>query len=280
MDTKTSSGWEGILNLTYQYQNDSTQLKAAYSQAPLKIQRSFYPEGQAICHNTILHTAGGIVGGDRLSQQIHLHPQTHAVITTAAAAKVYRSTGNLAKQTIQIQVEKGAYCEWIPRESIIFNGAIYRQDLRVDLGDKACWLGWEITRFGRTARGEQFLMGDWRSCTEVWQNNKPLWIDRQWLPGGETSIHHPHGLRGQPIVGTLCWVGQPISKDLLKKARNLWNSQETNGEAGVTQLLSGLLCRYRGKSTQEVVNWFTKVWQLLRQTHHKQVAILPRVWKV
>jgi urease accessory protein len=275
-----ASNWEGVLKLIYQHQRNSTQLVEAYSKAPLKIQRSFYPEGQEICHNTILHTAGGIVGGDRLNQQIDLHPNTHAVITTAAASKVYRSNGKLAKQRIEINIEKEGYCEWIPREAIIFNGAIYRQDLRVNLAENACWLGWEITRFGRTARGEQFLMGNWRSCTEVWQSDKPLWIDRQGLRAGEKNIQSPHGLRGQPLVGTLCWVGMPVSEEILKKARNLWNSQDAKGEAGVTLLVSGLLCRYRGNSTQEVVNWFTQVWQLLRQNYGKSVTSLPRVWNI
>lgn len=277
---KTTSNWEGVLKLGYQYRNNFTQLVEAYSKAPFKIQRSFYPEGEEICHNTILHTAGGIVGGDRLNQQIDLHPNTHAVITTAAASKVYRSNGQQAQQTIEINVEKQGYCEWIPRETIVFNGANYRQDLRVHLAENACWLGWEINRFGRTARGEQFLKGNWRSCTEVWQNNKPLWIDRQWLPGGEITINNPHGLRGKPIVGSLCWLGKPVSEEILKKARNLWNWQDAKGEAGVTLLVSGLLCRYRGNSTQEVVNWFTQVWQLLRQNYGKSVTSLPRVWNI
>ena len=275
-----TNNWEGLLKLSYQSRQDSTQLVEAYSKAPLKIQRSFYPEGKGICHNTILHTAGGIVGGDRLNQNIYLHPNTHAVITTAAASKVYRSNGQQAKQQIQIDVETDGYCEWIPRETILFNGAIYRQDLRVNLAKNACWLGWEITRFGRTARGEQFLNGEWRSCTEVWQNNRPLWIDRQWLPGGEIIINSPHGLRGKPIVGSLSWVGKPVSEEMLKKVRNLWNQQDTEAETGVTLLLSGLLCRYRGNSTQEVIDWFTKVWQLLRQYNGKSVTGLPRVWKI
>ncbi|MGB3405833.1 MAG: urease accessory protein UreD [Microcoleaceae cyanobacterium] len=275
-----TNNWEGLLKLSYEYRQDSTQLIEGYSKAPLKIQRSFYPEGQEICHSTILHTAGGIVGGDRLNQNIHLQSNSHAVITTAAASKVYRSNGQQAQQKIEIDVEDNGYCEWIPRETIVFNGAIYRQDLRVNLAENATWLGWEITRFGRTARGEQFLTGNWRSCTEVWQNNQPLWIDRQWLPGGETIINSPHGLREKPIVGSLSWLGKPISKEMLKKVRGLSNPQDTEAETGVTLLLSGLLCRYRGNSTQEVIDWFTKVWQLLRQYNGKSVTGLPRVWKI
>ncbi|MDD1415597.1 urease accessory protein UreD, partial [Dolichospermum sp. ST_con] len=77
-------GWHGKLNLVYAQRQDSTQLIYNHHQAPLKVQRPFYPEGKEVCHSVILHTAGGVVGGDRLSSHIHLQPQTNALIPTAA----------------------------------------------------------------------------------------------------------------------------------------------------------------------------------------------------
>ena len=232
-----------------------------------------------MCHSVVLHTAGGIVGGDRLSQSIHLEPNTHALLTTAAASKIYRSNGQQARQTINIEVDAGACLEWLPQETIVFNGAIYRQDLRVELAPGANWLGWEVTRFGRSARGEKFLQGEWRSHTEVWQQGQPLWIDRQWLPGGEETFNSLHGLAGLPVVASLAWVGQAVSPEIVDKARMLWSAQERQGEAGVTQLISGLLCRYRGSSTFEVRNWFTDVWQLLRLSLLGRPVTKPRVWQ-
>jgi urease accessory protein len=274
-----TSGWQGSLQLKFSHRHGKTQLIHERVQAPLKVQRPFYPEGEAVCHSILLHTAGGIVGGDRLSQSIHLEPNTHALLTTAAASKIYRSNGQEARQTINIQVDAGACLEWLPQETIVFNGAIYRQDLRVELAPGANWLGWEITRFGRSARGEKFLQGEWRSHTEVWQQGQPLWIDRQWLPGGDETFNSPHGLAGLPVVASLAWVGQAISPEIIEKARMLWSAQERHGEAGVTQLISGLLCRYRGSSTVEVRNWFTDVWQLLRLSLLGRPVTKPRVWQ-
>lgn len=188
------SQWQGILELDYQKINNSTQLVKAYSQAPLKIQRSFYPEGKDICHSIILHTAGGMVGGDRLSQTINLQPETQVLLTTPAASKIYRSSGETAQNTINIEIQEQAYLEFIPREIIIFNGAIFSQNLRVNLDPNACYLGWEITRFGRTARGEIFNQGQWKSCTEIWQNGCPVWIDRQGFIANEEILNSPHGL--------------------------------------------------------------------------------------
>lgn len=57
------------------------------------MQKPFYPEGTDVCHNVILHTDGGIVGGDRLSVNFHPEPNAKALITTDAASKIYCSNG-------------------------------------------------------------------------------------------------------------------------------------------------------------------------------------------
>lgn len=274
---QVAEGWHGKLNLVYADRQGKTQLIYNHQQAPLKVQRPFYPEGEKVCHSVILHTAGGMVGGDRLSSNIHLQPQTQALITTAAASKIYRSNGLQARQNIEMQVDTGACLEWLPQETILFNDAIYRQDLRVELATGGSWLGWEITRFGRSARGEKFLQGEWRSHTEIWQEGIPLWIDRQWLRGSEETFYSPHGLGGKPIVGNLVWVGGAVSTEIIEKTRNLWHGE---GEAGVSRLQHGLLCRYRGASTSEVRNWFIDVWQMLRVSFLNRGNCIPRVWQV
>ncbi|BAZ00226.1 urease accessory protein UreD [Tolypothrix tenuis PCC 7101] len=277
LEKEVANAWHGKLNLVYADRKNTTQLIYNHQQAPLKVQRPFYPEGEQVCHSVILHTAGGVVAGDRLSLDFHLQPHAQALITTAAASKIYRSNGLQARQLIDIKVDAGACLEWLPQETILFNSAIYRQDLRVELATEASWLGWEITRLGRSARGEKFLQGEWRSHTEIWQQGVPLWIDRQYLPGSEEVFHSPHGLAGQPIVGSLVWVGNPVDSEIVAKARNLWDGA---GEVGVSRLQHGLLCRYRGASSSEVRNWFTSVWQMLRVNFLSRGSCVPRVWQV
>ncbi len=275
-----TAGWHGSLNLVYVNRTGVTQLARDRSCAPLKIQRPFYPEGAAVCHSVVLHTAGGIVGGDRLSFDIHLQPDARALITTAAAGKIYRSNGKEARQTVNIQLDAGACLEWLPQEAIIFNGAIYQQDLVVELSPGATILLWEIVRFGRSARGEQFLQGNWRSRTEIWQQGRPLWIDRQWLPGGEEMVKSPHGLAGKPVVGSFAFLGQPVTPELVQNARSLFSPapSASPSQAGATRLLEGLSCRYRGESIAEVRQWFIAVWHLLRQSFSGRPSCPPRVW--
>lgn len=278
--------WHGNLNLAYTYHQGETKIIRNQVQAPLKVQRPFYPEGKEICHSVILHTAGGVVGGDSLSMNFELEPDAKTLITTATAGKIYRSSGLEATQNINIKIAKCAYLEWLPQENIVFNGAIYRQNLRVELEPEASFLLWEITRFGRTARGERFVSGEWRSHVEIWQQGIPLWIDRQLLKG-EEMLTSPHGLGGYPVVASLAWVGQPVTAEIVEKTRLLWQNTPFSDEgksgqiqhsAGVTRLTNGLLCRYRGSSTAEARSLFIAVWQLLRLELRDRAICLPRVW--
>lgn len=277
-------GWQGHLQLTYGYAGGKTQAIEHRGTAPLKVQRSFYPESVAICHNTILHTAGGVVGGDRLNIDIDLQSRSRAVITTAAAAKIYGSNGALASEQIVQNVGENACLEWLPQETIIFDGALFDRHLQVNLAATASWLGWEIDRFGRTARGERFTHGVWKSATEVYRQGIPVWIDRQLLYGDD-KIDLPNSLAGYPIVGTLAWIGASsqesdellASKNLVVKARSLFDGEPS--KIGVTRLTEGILCRYRGDSTTEVRRWFAAVWHLLRHSYLDSPPIHLRVWQ-
>jgi urease accessory protein len=269
-------GWQGRLNLVYRHDRGKTQAIQHQGIAPLKVQRSFYPEGDRICHNIMLHTAGGVVGGDTLSIDIDLQPSARVVLTTAAAGKIYGSNGTLATQSIVHNLAADTNLEWLPQETIVFNGAIFHQHLRVNLAPTATWLGWEIDRFGRTASGEKFISGEWKSATEIYRDGKPIWIDRQWLRG-DAQIDTPHSLAGYPIVGSLAWIDRPVSKELVTEIRSLFDGEPS--KIGVTRLSTGLLCRYRGDSTPEVRRWFTAVWHYLRHSFLDSKPIALRVWQ-
>jgi urease accessory protein UreH len=110
--------WHGKIDLQFiKTDRLKTELWRNYACAPLKLQRPFYPEGD-ICHAVLLHSAGGMVGGDRLSYKIDLAPESRLLMTTAAATKIYRSNGSIATQQIEINVGDNACLEWLPQETI------------------------------------------------------------------------------------------------------------------------------------------------------------------
>ena len=276
------AGWQGVARLSYGIEAGRCIPTQTYTRAPLRVQRSLYPEGDALCHTVLVHTAGGLVGGDSLEIDIHAEPKSQVLITTAAASKVYGSDASLpSTQRIDLTLGPETCLEWMPQETIVFNQAHYQQSLRVNLAPGAIWAGWEITRFGRSARGETFESGQWRSHLEAWQDDqsggRPLWLDRQHLTGGSQALHSPNGLGGHPVVGSFVVIGYHPEPNQIAALRQLWPSDQPGG-MGVTRLQTGLLCRYRGPSSQAARRWFVAVWQHLRPHYLGRAAAVSRVW--
>lgn len=97
---------------------------------------------------------------------MHIEAQTqtnaHALLTTPAAGKFYRSNGRVARQEIALTVHGGASVEWLPQKAILYNGAVLVSSLRVDLDERARFIGWNMTSLGRLAAGEDYRSGETR----------------------------------------------------------------------------------------------------------------------
>lgn len=280
--TEESRHWRGTLDLRFSMLDGKTFPTKSYSTSPLRVQRPFYPAAAPDnCQSVIVHTAGGMVGGDQLDMVITAGPGTQALVTTAAAHKIYRSQGDWAEQAIQLNIGTGAYVEWLPQELILFDGGQFRQSLRVNLEPGAVWMGWDITRFGRSARGETLKAGAWRSQTEIWQQGKPLWISQQQLRGGSDVLSSHNGLSGYPVVGSFLLLGKPITSEHLGTIRTLLDlSTSKDCDFGITELEQGLVACYRGFSSQAARQYFIRIWQYLRTEVLVQKGYVPRVWGV
>ena len=57
--------WHAQLRLDYSQEGGRTVARFAHD-GPLRILQSLWPEGDAICHNVLVHPPGGLVGGDTL----------------------------------------------------------------------------------------------------------------------------------------------------------------------------------------------------------------------
>ncbi|MCM1982837.1 urease accessory protein UreD [Lyngbya confervoides] len=271
--------WQGCVKLNYAVDHQQTHLRSAYSRAPLRIQRPFYPESPQVCHSVLVHTAGGMVGGDRLDLDVTLQPQAHTLLTTSAAGKVYRTQGQTVQQSLRVTLEEQSILEWLPQETIVFEGAQFDQQTHVDLGSGALWVGMDLFRFGRTARGEGFTTGHWRSRTEVWQQGHPLWIDRaQFSPA---MVQSPTVLANYCVMGSLAVVGTVFAKEAINQIREACLPQlPVDHQIGMTRLQAGVICRYLGHSTHQGRSYFLKIWENLRQSYAGRGICIPRVWQV
>lgn len=102
----------------------------------------------------LINTAGGLAGGDNFSYDLALAQNSKLTITSQAAERVYRSLGPPAKIECAINLEEGSRLNWLPHETILFDGASLSRQIRIEMDMRARFLGLEATIFGREASGE------------------------------------------------------------------------------------------------------------------------------
>ncbi len=290
-DARERCSWHGRATLNFSRRTGGTTVQGETC-APLKLLRaSHHDDGR--CVLPLLHTAGGLVGGDRLTLQIGLEEGSQALITSVAAQKVYGSIGrsrlvplgDWTRQTLQVTLGQGADLEWLPQELVLYANGLHEQRTRVVLAPGASWLGADVVRLGRTAAGEGLEAGRWRSRLEICRTADAgattPWelVDRLELAG--PALCDPHGMAGEPVFGSLCWVGpegidQATLNRLVQQSRRARDGLD--GEMACGALQRGFVARYRGPSTTAARWWFTRIWQAVREVRHLPPPTLPRVW--
>ena len=198
-----SQHWEAALALEFAARDGATRLTGCRHRGPLRVQKALYPEGATVCQTIILHPPSGIAGGDRLQISAALAEGAHAQITTPGAGKWYRSGGPEASQELDFAVERGAVLEWLPQETIVFDGAKAHMATRIRLDVDSRYLGWEILCLGRRAAGERFSAGQVGLHTRIERCGLPLWLERGQFSGDDRLLHSRAGWAGATVCGTL-----------------------------------------------------------------------------
>ena len=273
----TAGGWHAELHIRYTQRGKRTVLVDRAHRGPLALQKSLYPEGDAMCHNIVLHPPGGIVGGDELLIEAHLDANAHALLTTPGATKWYRSAGIPARQDLRFRMGPGAVLEWLPQETIVFDGAHARMHTEVVLDAGARYLGWEFTCLGRRASGEAFGSGSLRQVTEVRREHRSLWIERGSIVGGDPLLHSPVGLAGFAVAGTFVAAGSTAPAEIVAELRALRRTQEYL--FAVTALPEVVIARYLGHSAEQARECFVEAWRVLRPWLVARPVQLPRIWR-
>jgi urease accessory protein len=270
-----ATGWEAELSLEFERRGARTVLASRRHSGPLVVQKSLHPEGPEVCHGIVLHPPGGICGGDRLALRAHVGRGAHALLTTPGAGKWYRSAGPEAAQTLWFDLDEGAALEWLPQESIVFDGAIARMSASVRLNAGSRYLGWDLVCLGRRASGERFDAGSLRIDSRIERNGAPLWIERGLLGGGSAALAAAPVLAGRSTFGSLIAAGADIDAQTLQALRGL---DAESGLWGITRLPAMTVARWLGDTAEHGRRYFVKLWQVLRPVLLGREPAMPRIW--
>lgn len=276
--------WKASIELGFEPRNERTALPGLKHVGPLRVQRPFYPEGP-VCHVYLLHPPGGLVSGDQLSINAKLEAGSQALITTPSAGKIYKgdSCGVSQQQQVNLSVDNSATLEWLPQETILYDGALGHSQTRVNLADDSRFIGWEIICLGRPANAISFDNGCFLQDMAIYRDGLPLLLEKQHLQAGSPLAKQRWGLQNCPVVGNFYATGfcngasEPT--DLIEQLRQRWSTMQTKGELLAISWRLGVLCiRYLGHDTEKARNAFTALWQVLRPALLQREAVIPRIW--
>lgn len=270
----------GLARLSFRQRQGATVLAGLYQKDPLRV---MFPRVAADDAPTavLITTSGGLVGGDTLDVEVDVGAESRVTVTTQAAEKVYRSAGRACRVDQSLSAEGGAWLEWLPQETILFDGARLQRRTRVHLEHSACFLGGEILVFGRGARGESLTKGQVLDRWEVFLGGRLAWFDVLRLDENVGALlANPACFGGARAFATVVYAAADAGKRL-ELARTLL-PQDGGGalRAAASCVADVLIVRWLGPNAFDLRQAYACFLSAFRAETAGLPRRLPRVWEI
>lgn len=231
--------------------------------------KAFLHSGASGPEIVLLNTSGGLTGGDRLSYRVDLAADCHATATTQTAERAYRSDGGPAHVSVQHYVGKGAHLDWLPQETILFEGSHIARETVIDLAQDASCLLLESVVLGRAAMGETVTRTTLRDTRRITRAGKPVLIEPLHLTTDALTAG-PAILNGARAFATLALVARGAEDAAERIRADLTEEGVTGGASGFDGKLVVRLMASDGWPLRR---------QILRLLAVLRPGPLPRVWQ-
>lgn len=275
--------WYAKLELGFQAQTERTVLAHRRHSGPVRVQKMLWPEKTGICHAIIVHPPAGIAGGDHLTFEIVVDAAAHALVTTPGAGKWYRTNGKQAYQHIHISVKHNAVFEWLPQETMLFDGANAYSETLIQLDQTASFIGWDMLVIGRQARDEKFQSGAYRSHFKLWRNQQLLVADTLSFKGNDRWLSSCLGMNNHAVMGSL-WAVPPEkfrANIYLEAHIDLIRELMMRMDMPVRLTLLGdvISARFLGDDVRHCHDAFAAIRARLRRYWFDLDEAFPRIWR-
>ena len=175
-----------------------TRGRGALTVGPAGLQRLFQ-EGSAkirlvrdaaspLPEAVLINSAGGLTGGDRLDWAAEVSDGGRLALTTQACEKIYRARDGEASVATTLTVGADARLDWLPQETILFDGGALTRRLDADLAARARLLAVEAVVLGRTAMKETVRAGALRDRWRIHRDGRLAFADDLRLKGSIADV--------------------------------------------------------------------------------------------
>lgn len=266
---------DGAVRLGFRRDGVHTVLSELYQHSPGRVLLPRVPAG-APPEAVLLNTAGGLTGGDRMAIAVRGEVGSEAVVTSQAAEKLYRAIDSDAAVSVSLSVEAGATLEWLPQETIAFDGGRMRRRIEVSLDEDSRLLLSECLVLGRGARGESYRHGSLSDRWHVRRGGRLLWADAFRLNGDMARLGRQGPLLGGArALATLLYAG-PQPEFWRDRLRELPLPAEVR--CGIGALPGLLLVRILAETATPLRRCLNLLLGTLRMEAFGRAQALPKMW--
>lgn len=264
----------GTLRLAAKLREGATVLDVLYQSGCLKA-RLPRPEPGAWFSAVTLNSSGGIAAGDALASEIAAGAGTRLTVTAQAAERFYRAlpASPPARVATRLSAGPGAALEWLPQESILFDGSALARTLEIELAADAWFLGVEWLVFGRTAMGETVRRARIADTIRLRRAGRLVLHDAIRLPEDVAAALARPAIGGGAVAMATILLASPAADAMLAPLRAALDGARTGIEAGVSAWDGMLLARLLATDAAALRRSVIAALAALRDGRP-----LPRVW--
>lgn len=259
----------GRARLRFDAAGGRRRLAERFASAPMRV---LTPAPGIAPEAVLANTAGGVAGGDTLAVTVAADAGADGTVSGQAAEKIYRAIDAPARIETRIALKGDARLEWLPQETILFDGARLDRRIDIDLAEGASLLLAECLVFGRRAHGERFRAGAVHDRWRIDRDGRPVWRDAIKIEGDDPAFDAAAGFAGARALATVIYAG-PGLQDLMETAR-----AALDGRAGATVVRDVLIVRMLGDEAGALKRALGDLVGRLRHQAFGRPAAPPRVW--
>ncbi len=261
----------GAARLAFANRNNRNSIVERYASAPVRILTPSIQGG--IPEAVLANTSGGIAGGDTSHVDILVAQNAQALVTGQAAEKIYRSIDMPASIRTVIKIEDGSTLEYLPQESILFDGAKLNRAVNISLGARSCLLLSEMFVLGRWAMNEDFTRGIFLDRWSIDVAGQPIWREGLRVEGGLSSLSSSLGFANARALATIFYAGA-------NAAEVLGLARDVIGPMGGATIVRGMLVvRMLGNEAGMLKQQLSEIISIIRAAALGRPAEVPRVWR-
>jgi len=235
-----------------------------------------FPRATIGCEAVLINTGGGMAGGDYAKIDLALESGAEVLFTMQSAEKIYRSDGATSVVEARAILGAGARLEWLPQETILFQGARFARRLEIDLAADSSLLLVEAVTFGRIAMGERDIDASLRDSWRIRREGRLVFAEEVRLDRAAATLDRLAVGRGARAIASIL-IAAPDAAPQLDKIRAALDQVREVGEepleAGATAFDGVVLGRLAAPSPSRLRVAIGAVMMALRG------RAAPRVWQ-